>query len=302
MKNIDQYPNCLLRRIQGLPDNAASETVYILSGHLPIEAILHKKILGIAGGIARLPLQHNLRQLALRQLACKDPKSRSWFCQAVRIGSRYGVCIPSLFRNPWPKLAWKKHVQLLVKELWSNEISTSARTKSTLNMLLWEEDWAGKTHPIWRTCRGKPFQVQAATVRAKMLVGRYATQALQAVYKPGSPTTCPLCEKEEEDIVHLIAKCTNTKILRNPKLDNLKRLYIEDDKTPPVTDEEITSAVLNGSMFRRTPLSITEESRQTVNLSEGAAIPANQLCNLLCSQIHKHRDVHLNTILMEQAE
>ncbi len=95
----------LIRQFQGLLPNVATPAVFLLMGTLPIQALLERKHLSFFGAITRLDQNNPLRQVAIRQLACKSPMSKSWFSGISNLGRKYGVNIHSEVLYPWPKLA-----------------------------------------------------------------------------------------------------------------------------------------------------------------------------------------------------
>ena len=91
IRKIEGFYRKTLRMLQGLPPSTAIEAVYLLSGQLPAEAILHCRALGLLGQISRLEKDHPLRQLAFRQLALRDIKIGSWFSSIVTIAAKYKI-------------------------------------------------------------------------------------------------------------------------------------------------------------------------------------------------------------------
>ena len=51
----------LLKQILSVPITVADPAIYILSGVLPVEALIHKRILSLFGNITRLLLCHRLK-------------------------------------------------------------------------------------------------------------------------------------------------------------------------------------------------------------------------------------------------
>ena len=320
LNDLDKYYKTLLRQVQGLPENVATEFIYLLIGSLPVIALWHKRVLSLLGNIARLGMQNPLHQLAVRQMACKDMKSKSWFIQVVSIGEMYGIDVRSALIHPWPKLAWKKHVKSLVHEHWITTMTQRAEERSTLKWWLPVNALKGMAQPIWTSCKGKPYQVTAATSRARMLAGRYHTQSSKAKFSQGklSPT-CQLCGEEEENIEHFLCRCSALQKERVTRIKDLKTLYQEEGLLEPTTDEEMTSAILNGGAFEISVGSQHSEncncncSKQNVckHKSNNSAsntyivmltehhIVANQLCNLICHRLHIQRDTVLSDILLE---
>ena len=68
----------MIRSIQNLPERSAVCALYLLLRELPIEAYLDSRKLNFFGSIAR-QADTKVHELAIRQLAMKDSKSKSWF-------------------------------------------------------------------------------------------------------------------------------------------------------------------------------------------------------------------------------
>jgi hypothetical protein len=84
---LEKHHRHTLRRLLSLPERVASCAIYLLMGIPPMEAILDIKVLTLFGTIT----SHEdsiLRQVAMRQLATKTLKSRSWFIRVVKIAAR----------------------------------------------------------------------------------------------------------------------------------------------------------------------------------------------------------------------
>ena len=86
MDLLEKFNKKFLRLILLLPVSTADPAVYVLSGKLPIEAIIHKRTLTFFGNICRLPEMTIKHRLAVRQLSVKSSTSHSWFI-AVRKSS-----------------------------------------------------------------------------------------------------------------------------------------------------------------------------------------------------------------------
>ena len=299
----------LLRQVQNLPENVASEAVYILLGALPVEAYIDMKILSLVGAIARLDWEHPLRQIGIRQLATGTLAKQSWFVYAAETGLKYSIDVPNQLQHPWPKLTWKAHYKSTVQSFWENIIYTEAPRKKTLSWLIPQE--RGKCHPLWLSCRGNPFHINAASTRARMLTGRFRVQATISKFSKGdiSPTCC-LCGLETEDIEHMVARCPSLAEVRSEKIKELCSMYIEEGLQPPTSTTELTSAILNGAAYRRDdkkqPNNIHEigstqlgdtEVNVHIKLRENVA-RANIATSKLCLQLQTQRDHAMNQELI----
>ena len=312
LDQLDSYYRGLLRQIQGLPKNTATEAIYILLGALPIKAHLHRRVLSLVGSIARLSPDNPLKLLATRQLATKDASFTGWFQQASRIGEVYGINISEVILHPWPKITWKRYIASAISQHWEAELARAFLSKSTLKNIIHGLHPLHMAHPMWQVCKGRTFQTTAATTRARMLVGRYPVQALlHHTYHSVDSPACPLCNEEEETLEHLICTCHKLQDTRSKYLHRIQHLYSEEGWPPPETRSEICSAVLNGSAYvvdnrhNDTPENSDSQfysvEEHIVKLSMNVNIfVVNIIANLLCHKLHEKRksimDVFNNTM------
>ena len=77
MDMLEKFNKKFLKMILSLPVTTADPAVYIISGTLPIEAIVHNRVLTFYGNICRLPKTSVEHQLAVRQLSVKPYDSHS---------------------------------------------------------------------------------------------------------------------------------------------------------------------------------------------------------------------------------
>ena len=71
------------------------------------------------------------------------------------------------------KVSWKSFYKKMVKDYWNSQIRLKACERSSLKWLLLGLVPKLKPHGVWSSCHGRPYLVEAATTRARMLVGRY---------------------------------------------------------------------------------------------------------------------------------
>ena len=156
-------------------------------------------------------------------------------------------------------------------EISRDEYIETVRKKSSLKWLIVHEDISG-LHPLWKYTETNPHAVTAANVRARMLCGRYKHQALLNTYNPSVSPTCSLCEKEEENTLHMVSKCPSTSSIRTEENNRMRKLFEAEGKQPPETPEELCYALLNGgdninSRGLLLSLSKTSLAQQASNIS-----------------------------------
>ena len=72
MEVLDKFNKHNIKHLLSLPVTTADPAICLLSGTLPIEAMVHKCILTFFGNISRLPDSSVEKRLAERQLAVKS--------------------------------------------------------------------------------------------------------------------------------------------------------------------------------------------------------------------------------------
>ena len=178
ISKLEKYQGDFLRQIQHLPERVAACSVYILSGLLPVEAEIHKSQLTLFGNIICQDCVE--RDLAIRQLAVKDLKSKSWFITIQETLFQYNL--PSahdLIENPPEKITWKAQVKLHIRKYWEKSIA-EARLKSTLRYLNFENYQVGRVHELWSSAKCNQHSVYKSFVHLKISVGTYILQSNKA--------------------------------------------------------------------------------------------------------------------------
>ena len=318
---LSNFYKKLLRQIQGLYSNTAIVAVYLMIGALPIEALLDLSALSLFGAISRLPPESPLRRLAIRQLSMKMSTSKSWFAYLIKTGEKYNIDVCSVMIHPWPKLVWKKFCKESVTQKWLDDMKQEAQSKRTLSWLIINDEWIGKAHPTWLYCTGKTYHVEAATTRVRMLLGRYGLQYEKYEFtKESSNNICKLCNKDTEDMIHFITSCEKRPNDTDNMIRDLQKMYEDDNLTPPSSETEVTSAVLNGWGYKMDYIKLNSSHKSgnhkvishinhshkkhshfkyshkspRVESLKAMKKPAVLLCNSICHKLHRNRsDINL---------
>ena len=91
IEKLERTYKQFIKHILSLPTTMADPAVYVLSGTVPIEAVIHKRALTLFGNICRLDDASIERQLAHRQFAVKGYDSNSWFVAAKKLLVKYDL-------------------------------------------------------------------------------------------------------------------------------------------------------------------------------------------------------------------
>ena len=233
IEELNAFHKNLLRTVQGLPKSTASESIYLLSGTLPIQAELDIRTLSLFGAICRSD-NSTIRQLATRQLGINN--RHSWFNHIQGLCSRYDIPLEGSIAAPWKKESWKEYTKISVRNHWTQVLLQGMADKTSLkNLEVGFSDNKILQHPAWVSCSRNPRLVPAATVRVKLLTGTYMTMSRRSKLSQGrEPPTCQLCSKEEETTAHFLLRCPALKREREPKLQYLHELGLApEDLTVP---------------------------------------------------------------------
>lgn len=276
LKAMSNYYKNLLRQVQGLPPRVATEAIYLLTGTLPLEAVLHERVLNLLGSVYRLKEGHRLRELGDRQMM-NGPRSHSWFVYARKVATSYGIEIDSLGGVTWRKSSWKSYVKASIKQTSWASLIKGATNKSSLQWLDMSPLKLGQCHPIWTSCMSSPYQVKRAMVRAKLLTGCYSLQENYATWYDSESPTCQLCNSETETVVHLLLRCPETSEIRSSIIDDFIE-NTEDLRPRCVTAEQMwVRGLLNGGFG----VSFEAKKDQVCII--------NNIANNLCFRIDRYR-------------
>ena len=69
---------------------------------------------------------------------------------------------------------------------------------------------AGKLHPVWHLTPCDRYDLKLACIKAKIIAGSYWLGIDNARSGNRTNMMCPLCEKETEDLEHLLLRCQET--------------------------------------------------------------------------------------------
>lgn len=222
IESLERLQRKALKRIQHLPNETGNPAVSILTGTMPVKAILDQRRLTLFLSILRQPKSREYAIIS-RQLAIKEEKSKSWVTSVKRLLSDYDLPTAyELMESPPSKYLWKKQLKRSVFLYWSSSITNHAKDMSTLTHLTTRLT-LGSVHPVWRYCGLNRTDIMMATIKVKMLVGRYYLQIDRAKFN-GGPATCPLCSEDDENLEHLIMHCCKLQTVRQKYIPRIKEL------------------------------------------------------------------------------
>ena len=266
-----------IRRIQFLPDSTAISALYLLLGTLPAEAILHSRALNLLRNILAVdtpsPPALYMRELIIRQLAMKGPKSSSWAAMVKEALNKYDLPpASSLIDNPPPKQTWKRTVKLAVNTTW--QLREDAQAKSSLYHLKIQSCSTHQIHPVWQNLHS-PLEIMKATVKAQLLIQRYPLTTNRTAGSRRADI-CPLCKEEPETVSHFLLVCP---ALHSDRLPYLMRiLNICREKKISIDPDSLTNIILDSN-----------------HLPEDD-IPHEALCRNMIFKLHSLRSIKLGGV------
>ena len=202
--------------------NVADPAVYILNGTLPVEAVLHKRVLTLFENICRLPQTSIERQLADRQLSVKSYGSHSWFIAVKEIFTKYNLQDPKRsLEDPPSKHKGKRIVNTQVNVYWEDRIKAGAVLYSSLRFLNVNNFKSGMRHPLI-TSMGNIREVPCIRTKLKLVTNTYIFQVNRASFNQNQVNpTCLLCHQGDETVEHFLLKCPALAGVRNPIMDSI---------------------------------------------------------------------------------
>ena len=114
----------VLKQILSLSTIAADPAPYILSGLVPVEALIHLRALSLFGNIALLDDTSIKKRLAYRQLTIHGQSGNSWFAILL---VKYGLPHPmDVLKDSFTKQQWKARTTKAVYSYWQKLIKEQA--------------------------------------------------------------------------------------------------------------------------------------------------------------------------------
>ncbi|VDI19758.1 Hypothetical predicted protein [Mytilus galloprovincialis] len=218
---LEKFYINFLRKIQCLPNRSVKGITYLLLGVRPATAELHIRQLNLLGCIIRSE-NLTLNKILRRQISTKSETSDSWFTYIDKLLVQYDL--PSAAKmviNPPCKLLWKKNVKLAIDKFWTQKLLLDCQNKSTLSYCDLSSLKIGTVHKLWSSIESNIKDVRRGGIKARLITGTYVLQSNTSKFNQHEVSSvCPLCQYEDEDIVHFILKCN--------ALYKYRKSYIEE--------------------------------------------------------------------------
>ena len=127
LDTLERFLRTSLKQILSLPTNTASSTVHILTGILPAEAMIHKRVLALFGSICWLSDDSVEKRIGRRQLLIKSYSNRCWFVIIKELLIKYDLDSPLyLMDAKLSKSQWRVRVAKAVNSYWTWRLTSEA--------------------------------------------------------------------------------------------------------------------------------------------------------------------------------
>ena len=186
------YTSCI-RQILRVSRYTPECYVMLMAGTLPATALLHLRMLGLLGMVARLGPGGILSKLGRQALLAADT-TRSWFVAVRRLTEQYGLQDPLLaLQAPDTRRRWKATCKLRVVRWW--HVHYCGQATNLLSLRYFNPHFFSLTSPHHTiTTATTPHQVVRATTVVAMLGGRYVTDYRTRHWDRANPEgRCRLC-------------------------------------------------------------------------------------------------------------
>ena len=252
LEQLSKFHLTNIRSLQSLPQRTATPAVYLLAGILPIEALIHLRMLSLLGTILRSD-NNTLTDVARRQVL-KPSKSRSWFVKTALLLIRYNLPnISMLMSNPFSKEKWKRMYKQAVHKTWSQQLKDQAKSMVSLVHINLQELTLNNCHAIWNSVHPNSMDVYCAQIKSKLLTSTYLTQDKLYKYNLSPTQECQLCQTGEvEDTNHFIAECSKLEEPRRKYIKNLRNIlerYFCQRSSDRLIEDQLVQVTLDISMI-----------------------------------------------------
>ena len=287
VEKLEKTYKKFLKHILSLPVTVADSAVYVLSGALPVEGVIHKRALTLFGSICRLEEDTVEKRVARRQLAVKTYESNSWFIAVRKLFLKYNLpeCW-SLIENPQSKHRWKSMVDKHVNDYWVERIKTKSALYSSLEYLSADEYYPGNRHWLLHHT-GVARDIPCTHVKLKLVTGTYILQVNRVAFNQNQiDPTCMLCNQEPETVDHFLKRCSALSQVRKPIMDSIISC-VGRFMQVPVDDEMLIKLLLDCTGV----ICDYRDSRVQNQLRD-----LEKLTKRLCYTLHVERYKRLNLI------
>ena len=201
---LELFQCLMIHSLLNLPDRTAIAGLYIPTNILPMEALIHKKVLCLLHAL--LKSEGPSRDIILWQYILMHRKSKSWVIYVKDILTQYSLpCIFRLHQLLLSKHEWMIQVKRAIHAKITKDIKEEAVSKSSITFL--NPSFKPKVcHQSVSLCKS-PRDVRRASIKAHLLTGNYTLQELQLTFGKAILDIYQVCNAAKEDMIHFLVEC-----------------------------------------------------------------------------------------------
>ena len=232
MSTLETHYRMSLKNALRIPRDSPDPFVYLISGSLPLEALVHIRQFSLVLQLNRLGPEHSSFKHAVFVLQSLPLPKWSWWSKLSHTASMYNL--PPLLHFLYStntKLQLKNIVKKSISEYWWEKIKSQC---SNYSSLVFFDPNISKTctpHPIVSLSGSYNYLNFKAPLALSMLCGRYRTNKLRHKFNSNISPMCKMCNmKSIEDLPHLLLYCPYLDGARNYAIllwsnNNDRRVY-----------------------------------------------------------------------------
>ena len=191
-----------IQRLLKLHKATSEPVVWFLAGCLPLQALLHLRILSLFGMITRLHGGKSVLADHGRHIfSTAKSSSRSWFLEVQKICLQYLLPHPIFFLdNPPSKYSFKRQIKSAVIDHWEQKLRGQTLFLREASLKYFNPCYMSlsRTHPIFTTCGSNPYENKRAAIQAQFLSGKARVESLTKYWdKSNKDGICQLCKLVE---------------------------------------------------------------------------------------------------------
>ena len=183
---LDQQYKVHIQRLLRLHQATPAPVVFFLAGCLPFLSHLHLRIFSLFGQLCRLRGGDNILAARARVIySSASPSTKSWFWKLRQLCLQYGLPHPTEWLSARPsKSQVKSMTRSAVLQHSLDKMRKQADTLPSLQYMQTRFLGLTRCHPLYRSCKSSPWELEKATTQARLLSGRFRVEALTGHWVP----------------------------------------------------------------------------------------------------------------------
>ncbi|XP_063953897.1 uncharacterized protein LOC135153720 [Lytechinus pictus] len=218
--NIAQ--NQLFKKILGIPQSAANESVFLLTGITPLMSQVELDSLLIIGQLTSLSEDRFEKRAFVHASIRGVPLVKSWNLLLFKYNLPTLLC---LIEHPIPYHKWKAICRKSIYSKVLQDTTNAIASKSSLSF--WKDIDSLPPSSLLFPEGLAPHLRKAQIIRAQLLTQTYPTQKRLSKIGKSQTASCLLCKDGDEDTLHLISSCSHLHSQRVAFMANANKMLPE---------------------------------------------------------------------------